>query len=116
MKRPPLLFRTRDEFFLLHPDRIAYVCACEHYCEVYFFSGDRLFLPFQISYVAERLNDVCPHDFLRAGRSWIVNLNGVLKINIPRRQVTFSFGNEALLTVQMPAAAIRFLAGCLGDS
>lgn len=116
MKTVSILFRTRDELFILQTDRIAYVRACEHYSDIRLISGEHMLIPFPISEVERRLEERCPGRFLRAGRSWLINLRAVVRINIPRRQVCFSHTNDTSVNVQMPADAIKRLADKIAGS
>lgn len=116
MTLPNILFRTRDEVYVLHPENIAYVHACEHYCNVYYVSGVHIFLPFRIADVENRLKESGSDIFLRLGRSWIVNVAAVKKINIPKGRVSFSFDCESLREVYMPPTVIKRLIAILTDS
>ncbi len=116
MKKFSILFRTRDEVFVLHPLHIAYVCACEHYCTVYYESGGHAFLPIKIAEVEERLKECGYEEIVRLGRSWIVNVSAVKKVNIPKGRVSFSFEHESLREVCMPPIVIKRLVSVLMDS
>ncbi len=88
-----LCINSRDELRLIELDEVVYLRACGNYTDFYFRDAhvmsetNNLFAFTQ--QISELYRDFSDSPFLRVGRSYVVNMNYVSLINIPKRMIQF---------------------------
>lgn len=88
-----LCINSRDELRLIELDEVLYLKACGNYTDFHFTDArvksepNSLFVFYQqIEMLYGNLSD---SPFLRVGRSYVVNMNYVSLVNVPKRMVQF---------------------------
>ena len=85
-----LYFNTRDELIKVKLDKVAYFEADSNYCHVVFIHGEKATLLTSLvnmeQLLSERLKGENPM-FVRIGKRYIVNIQYIFQINIPRQRL-----------------------------
>ena len=85
-----LYFNTRDELIKVKLDKVAYFEADSNYCHVVFIHGEKTTLLTSLvnmeQLLSERLKGENPM-FVRIGKRYIVNIQYIFQINIPRQRL-----------------------------
>lgn len=85
MKNKFIYFNSRDAFFRIELARIVYFEADKNYTVLYLDNGQKLVFTFSLSVMLQYLTDNLREDarnFVRIGKSYIINLNYVYQINL----------------------------------
>ena len=80
-----LVIGNSKEVFRIDTEDILYVSADGTHSHIYFTYGDAISVLLSISKVGESINNLCPKtskDFVRVGRSLIVNLSHLFKVDV----------------------------------
>ena len=72
-----LKLHNRDEVFLVKLDSALYFKAEDHYTCVYYGRDTKQLLPFGLAHIEDAL-ELCDADYMRFGRSHIINLQKVV--------------------------------------
>lgn len=89
-----LYFNTRDELLRVDLRKVLYFQSDRNYTDVYFVNGVHVTLPTGLMAIEQMLDDdkirgrVIP--FVRLGRSFIVNLSYILRINVSKQELLLS--------------------------
>lgn len=109
-----LYFNTRDELLRVDLRKVLYFQADRNYTDVFFVNGIRLTLPTSLMAIERMLDSdalrgrVVP--FVRLGRSLIVNLSCILRINVARQELLLSdMHTQGSCKVSVPKEALRNL-------
>ncbi len=86
-----LLLSNRDELYFVPLEKVFYFEAKDHYTVIRYDNGSEFTVPFNLSYLAERVQD--DGRFLRVGRSHIVNQAFIHHVNAGKQ--TLEFGDDA---------------------
>lgn len=90
-----LIISNKSEVLYLCLDQILYIQADGNYCNVHYVDGSVLnTLTYQRAEIArmiqEQVSEECSKRFVMLGKSYLVNINYVLRIQPSRQQLTFS--------------------------
>ena len=90
-----LIISNKSEVLYLCLDQILYIQADGNYCDVHYVDGSVLnTLTYQRAEIArmiqEQVSEECSKRFVMLGKSYLVNINYVLRIQPSRQQLTFS--------------------------
>ena len=90
-----LIISNKSEVLYLCLDQILYIQADGNYCNVHCVDGSVLnTLTYQRAEIArmiqEQVSEECSKRFVMLGKSYLVNINYVLRIQPSRQQLTFS--------------------------
>ncbi len=89
-----LYFNTRDELLRVDLRKVLYFQSDRNYTDVYFVNGVHVTLPTGLMAIEQMLDDdkirgrVIP--FVRLGRSLIVNISYILRINVAKQELLLS--------------------------
>lgn len=110
MKNKYIYFNSRDAFYRIELSRIVYFEADKNYTSLFLNNGQKLVFTFSLSvmqgYLIENLREDA-RNFVRIGKSYIINLNFVYQINLLKqilklydgethKEFTLSVSKEAL--------------------
>lgn len=102
-----LHFNTRDELTRIELCHVAYFEANSNYTNVYYTNGSRLSLSRGISIVAATIRSA---NFVRLGRSHIINIAYVQHINVPKRELLLADLTAGhTFKLQLPKTVLREL-------
>ncbi|MDE5882368.1 MAG: LytTR family transcriptional regulator [Muribaculaceae bacterium] len=85
-----LYFNTRDELIKVKLDKVAYFEADSNYCHVVFINGAKATLLTSLVNIEQLLSERFKGNnpmFVRIGKRYIVNLQYIFQINIPRQRL-----------------------------
>lgn len=90
-----LTISNKSEVLYLRLDQILYIQADGNYCDIHLVDGSVLnTLTYQRAEIArmiqEQVSEECSKQFVMLGKSYLVNINYVLRIQPGRQQLTFS--------------------------
>lgn len=98
-----LCINSRDELRLIELDEVVYLKACGNYTDFHFKDAhvmsetNNLFAFTQ--QIEELYSNLSDSPFLRVGRSYVVNMNYVSLINIPKRMIQFRIPAGSFITL-----------------
>ena len=103
--------KNRDELIVLHPDSVAYMLADGNYTKIVYISGVQVVLTMGITKVeqlfAESIDSDSTCEFVRLGRSLVINQNFLHHINVAKQKLTLFDGNKSTLTLQLPKQLLK---------
>ena len=103
--------KNRDELIVLHPDSVAYMLADGNYTKIVYISGVQVVLTMGITKVeqlfAESIDSDNTCEFVRLGRSLVINQNFLHHINVAKQKLTLFDGNKSTLTLQLPKQLLK---------
>lgn len=108
-----LIIGNSRELFRIATEDILYVLANGNYSVFYFTYGDTVNMTLSIAKVGEYINELCPQtskDFVRVGRSLIINLSHLHYINFSDEKLVLLDRNKDKTVVEAPIKALRELA------
>ena len=108
---------NQSEILYLNPNNILCIEASGNYCNIYLVDGEELeSVGFQKGEVARMIDEQLPHNlaskFIQVGRSYIINIEYIQRINVPREQLTFDVFNPSngkKRWIRIPALPLRKL-------
>lgn len=83
-------FNTRDELTRVNLHDIMYIKSNGNYPLLYLCNGRTTSLLVSLNSIGQMLSDIPGSNFLRVGRSFIINANYLSHINIPKCSITLS--------------------------
>ena len=113
-----LVIGNSKEVFRIATEDILYVLARGNYSIIYFTYGDTLSVLLSIAKVGESINNLCPQaskDFVRVGRSLIINLSYLLYVNVVGQKLVLLDRNKERKEIKASYASLKELAGFLGN-
>ena len=109
-----LYFNTRDELLRVDLRKVLYFQSERNYTDVYFVNGVHVTLPTGLMAIEQMLDDdkirgrVIP--FVRLGRSLIVNLSYIIRINVAKQELLLSdMHTSGVYKVSVAKEALRKL-------
>jgi DNA-binding LytR/AlgR family response regulator len=108
-----LIIGDSRELFRIATEDILYVLANGNYSVFYFTYGDTVVMTLSIAKVGECINELCPQtskDFVRVGRSLIINLSHLLYINFSDGKLVLLDRNKERKEVKASTASLKELA------
>lgn len=85
----------RDELFVVALDDILYMKAEGHYTKLFFTKGNKILLPYGLSQIEEELKRLQnSDDFVKLGRSYIVNIKKVVYASTTKEYFTVVDNNN----------------------
>lgn len=118
MKEYLIIGNSRERFRIATED-ILYVLAHGNYSVFYFTYGDTVYMTLSIAKVGEYINELCPQtskDFVRVGRSLIINLSHLLYINFSDEKLVLLDRNKERKEVKASTASLKELADFIGNN
>lgn len=108
-----LYFNTRDELIKVKLDKVAYFEADSNYCHVVFIHGEKATLLTSLvnmeQLLSERLKGENPM-FVRIGKRYIVNIQYIFQINIPRQRLMLTdFETSDVIELAVSKEALKNL-------
>lgn len=113
-----LVIGNSKEVFRIATEDILYVSADGNYSQIYFTYGDTVNISLSIAKVEEGLTDLCPQtskDFVRVGRSLIINLSHLFKVDVSGRKLVLLDRNKERKEVKASNASLKELADFIGN-
>lgn len=114
-----LVLGNCNEVFRIATEDILYVLASGN-CSVFHFTyGDTISILLTIGKVEENLINLCPQtskDFVRVGRSLIINLSHLLYINFSDEKLVLLDRNKERKEVKASTASLKELADFIGNN
>lgn len=116
-KENVLIIRNRNEALYLQLDRILYIQADGNYCNIYFIDGSILnTLTYQRAEIARMIQEQVPREsskrFVMLGKSYLVNIDYVLRIQPSKQLLTFNvnqFGTTQKINLMATKKALNQL-------
>lgn len=102
-----LSLSNRDEVFIIRLEKVLFFEADDHYTRVQCITGSKFMVPFNLSTIQERLTEAT--EFLRIGRSYIVNTTTIRHLSATKQTVTFGDEPEHSVTLHLSRPMIRSL-------
>ncbi len=109
-----LKLHNRDEVFLVKLDSALYFKAEDHYTCVYYGRDTKQLLPFGLAHIEDAL-ELCDADYMRFGRSHIINLQKVVHVSATKEMVTLLTSENNFLQIHIARTAIREIMAHLKD-
>lgn len=113
-----LIIGNSKEVFRIDTEDILYVLASGN-CSVFFFTyGDAIRILLPIGKVEENLINLCPKtskDFVRVGRSLIINLSHLFKVDVVGQKLVLLDRNKERKEVKASNASLKELADFIGS-
>ena len=113
-----LVIGNSKEVFRIATEDILYVLARGNYSIIYFTYGDTLSVLLSIAKVGESINNLCPQaskDFVRVGRSLIINLSYLLYVNVVGQKLVLLDRNKERKEVKATKASLKELVDFIGN-
>ena len=112
-----LIISNKSEVLYLRLDQILYIQADGNYCDIHLVDGSVLnTLTYQRAEIArmihEQVSEECSRQFVMLGKSYLVNINYVLRVQPSRQQLTFSvnkFGTICKINLKATRKALNQL-------
>lgn len=108
-----LYFNTRDELIKVKLDKVAYFEADSNYCHVVFINGAKATLLTSLVNIEQLLSERFKGNnpmFVRIGKRYIVNLQYIFQINIPRQRLMLTdFDSSSIIELTISKDALRNL-------
>lgn len=108
-----LYFNTRDELIKVKLDRVTYFEADSNYCHVVFINGAKATLLTSLVNIEQLLSERFKGNnpmFVRIGKRYIVNLQYIFQINIPRQRLMLTdFDSSSIIELTISKDALRNL-------
>ena len=103
---------NRDEIFVIDLDSVIYFKAEDHYTSVYYGKDAKQLLPFGLSQLEKTINAQtdCASQFLRVGRSHLLNLHKIVHASVVKEAVTMMTSIGTFVTIHISRSVIRELA------
>ena len=113
-EQPVLTIKNKNEVIYLRQDNILYILADGNYCNMYLVDGGAInTLTYQRAEIARMMDEQLPEDcrkhFMLLGRSYLVNIDYVLRIQPSKQLLTFSvnrFGSNDKITIKATSKAL----------
>lgn len=90
----PVIFNTRDELIKVDIDKMVYAMAEDNYVHMHFRNGQQVMVCMTLQSLEKLILSVIAIDkkgvFIRIGRRYIVNINYIMQISIPKQQLVLS--------------------------
>lgn len=109
-----LKLHNRDEVFLVKLDSALYFKAEDHYTCVYYGRDTKQLLPFGLAHIEDAL-ELCDADYMRFGRSHIINLQKIVHVSATKEMVTLLTSDNTFLPIHIARTAIREIMAHLKD-
>jgi len=113
-----LVIGNSKEVFRIATEDILYVLSCGNYSVFYFTYGDTVSMLLSIGKVGESINILCPQtckNFVRVGRSLIINLSYLLKVDVSGRKLVLLDRNKERKEVKASNASLKELVDFIGN-
>ena len=108
-----LFFNTRDEMIKVRLERVAYFEADSNYCHVFFINGAKATLLTSLVNIEELLPERFKGDnptFIRIGKRYIVNMQYIFQINIPRQRLILTdYITPGIMEISISKEALKNL-------
>lgn len=111
MKNDILYLGVVGECFLVDLHQVLYIQADDHYSHIHYGNGLHFMVPFGISRLEKAVERQMGEDsmFRRIGRKYIVNLDRVFHINVPRQSLQYFDSNGNVQTLTLPKPLLQGL-------
>lgn len=90
----PVIFNTRDELIKVDIDKMVYAMAEDNYVHMHFRNGQKVMVCMTLQSLEKLILSVIAIDkkgvFIRIGRRYIVNINYIMQISLPKQQLVLS--------------------------
>lgn len=114
-----LVIGNNIELFRIAIEDILYVLARGNYSVFYFTYGDTVSVPLSIGKVGECINKLCPQtskDFVRVGRSLMINMSHILYVNLSDEKLVLLDRNKERKEVRASKTSLKELAELIRNS
>lgn len=108
---PKICYNTRDELVVVDLDQTAYIQAVGNYSLVVFITGQKMTVTAGISkielMIARAYGKGVKSDFVRLGRSVIINQRYLLKIDVLKQALILGDTRHPNLPLRIPKSLVR---------
>ena len=108
-----LFFNTRDELAKVKLEKVAFFEADSNYCHVNFINGAKATLLTSLANIENLLSSKFQGGdpmFIRIGKRYIVNINFIFQINIPKQRLTLTdFDSPNIMELTISKEALKNL-------
>lgn len=114
-----LVLGNSNEVLRIATEDILYVSAMGNYTVFHFTYGDTESMPLSIAKIEESINILCPQtskDFVRVGRSLIINLSHLLKVDVVGQKLVLLDRNKERKEVEASNAPLKELVDYIRSS
>lgn len=111
MKKNTLYLSIAGEMFQVDLEQVVYMQADDHYTHIYYNNGLHFMVPFGLSRMEKAIRSQMGDEnvFRRVGRSYIVHLEKVFHINVPRQSLQYFDAKGCLQTLNLPKSLLQGL-------
>lgn len=108
-----LCLNSRDELIVLNLERVAFFQANGNYTQLTYISGQKQLLTIGLSKIEEIIRSATPAgqpgNFLRLGRSVIINKTFILTISVPKQKLYLGDYENHLFNLSVPKPLLKAL-------
>ncbi len=110
---PKLCLNSRDELIIINLDDVAFFQANGNYTQLTYISGQKQLLTVGLSKIEAFLKAATPKsapgNFVRLGRSVIINKNFIISISVPKQKLYLGDYKNHLFTLGVPKVLLKAL-------
>ena len=93
VRKPRIKFNTRSGFVLVDPEEVLYCLADANYTDIFLINDDEITVSYSLSTVQQMFSNP---EFVRCGRSHLINTRYLVNVNRKERSCTFSVNNKQI--------------------
>lgn len=111
MKKDILYLGVVGEIFLVDLSQVSYIQADDHYSHIHYNNGLHFMVPFGLSRIEKAIERQMEQDnvFRRVGRKYIVNVERVFHVNVPRQSLQYFDTKGNIQTLNLPKPLLQGL-------
>ncbi|MCD4693145.1 MAG: LytTR family DNA-binding domain-containing protein [Calditrichales bacterium] len=91
VRKPRIKFNTRSGFVLVDPEEVLYCLADANYTDIHLINEEEIMVSYNLSTVEEMFSN---SEYVRCGRSHLINTRYLINVNRKERSCTFSVNND----------------------
>jgi len=107
IRKPRIKFNTRSGFILIDPEEVLYCQADANYTDIFLINNQQITVSYNLSVTESMFSNP---DFIRCGRSHLINSKYLTQVNRKERSCTFSV-KESVMKVVITKQGVRDLEG-----
>lgn len=113
-----IVLSLHNEMYVIHCDQVLYMQADDHYTHIVYTSGAKFMVPFGLSEMEKRIDDVMEGSekyLKRFGRKHIINIRRVFHVNTVRQVVVLTDDSANNVSVSLPKNILRSIIETMSD-
>ena len=93
VRKPRIKFNTRSGFVLVDPEEVLYCLADANYTDIFLSNNEEITVSYSITTVQQMFSN---SEYVRCGRSHLINTRYLVNVNRKERSCTFSVNNNQI--------------------